>query len=63
MAGTLNRPCPKCGETYTNGFDLVEEDGKVYDLHYLSCEGCGHETKGTRKFLGLESEAWSEVTA
>jgi DNA-directed RNA polymerase subunit RPC12/RpoP len=54
MRGTPNRPCSKCGETYATGFDITEDDttGRVYELRYLVCDYCGHETAPRRKYLG-----------
>lgn len=59
MSIKRNRPCPKCGETYANGTDLVIKDGKVYDAWWLECDSCGHGTKPRLKYLGLESEMFS----
>lgn len=57
---TTNRPCPRCGETYATGFDIQVQDGEVFDLRWLVCDSCGHETKPRRKRLGSEAAAWPD---
>lgn len=54
--------CTKCKNDWglRHYFDLQVEGGKVYDLRYQGCPECGYETKGTRKYLGLESEVWPD---
>ena len=57
-----NPPCPKCGATYANGFDIHEDDttGRVYQLWWLTCDECGHETAPRSKYIGTREDEDNE---